>query len=59
MKITFPGAADSVTGSRHLVEAGRARVLPDSAHLQEKDAPRSIRGGRTVPVPQHGAAVEV
>jgi hypothetical protein len=37
MKITLLGAADTVIGSRHLVEAGGARVLLDSAHLHEED----------------------
>ena len=34
MKITFLGAADTVTGSRHLVEAGGTRVLLDCGLFQ-------------------------
>lgn len=34
MKITFLGAADTVTGSRHLVEAGGSRVLLDCGLFQ-------------------------
>ena len=34
MKITFLGAADTVTGSKHLVEAGGARVLLDCGLFQ-------------------------
>jgi metallo-beta-lactamase family protein len=34
MKITFLGAADSVTGSKHLVEAAGARVLLDCGLFQ-------------------------
>ncbi|WP_428421792.1 MBL fold metallo-hydrolase RNA specificity domain-containing protein [Methylibium sp.] len=34
MKITFLGAADTVTGSRHLVELGGARVLLDCGLFQ-------------------------
>ncbi len=34
MKITFLGAADTVTGSKHLVEAGGARVLFDCGLFQ-------------------------
>ncbi|HSV70427.1 MAG TPA: MBL fold metallo-hydrolase [Methylibium sp.] len=34
MKIRFLGAADTVTGSRHLVEAGGARVLLDCGLFQ-------------------------
>jgi metallo-beta-lactamase family protein len=34
MKITFLGAADSVTGSKHLVDAGGARVLLDCGLFQ-------------------------
>ncbi|MCI4430022.1 MAG: MBL fold metallo-hydrolase [Burkholderiales bacterium] len=34
MKITFLGAADTVTGSKHLVDAGGARVLLDCGLFQ-------------------------
>ena len=34
MKITFLGAADTVTGSKHLVDAGGARVLLDCGMFQ-------------------------
>lgn len=34
MKITFLGAADTVTGSKHLVDAGDARVLLDCGMFQ-------------------------
>jgi metallo-beta-lactamase family protein len=34
MKITFLGAADTVTGSRHLVEAGGTRILLDCGLFQ-------------------------
>ncbi len=34
MKITFLGAADSVTGSRHLIDTGKARVLLDCGMFQ-------------------------
>ena len=34
MKLTFLGAADTVTGSKHLVEAGGARVLLDCGLFQ-------------------------
>ncbi len=34
MKITFLGAADTVTGSKHLVEAGGAKVLLDCGLFQ-------------------------
>ncbi|WP_036250068.1 MBL fold metallo-hydrolase, partial [Methylibium sp. T29] len=34
MKLTFLGAADTVTGSKHLVEMGGARVLLDCGLFQ-------------------------
>ena len=34
MKITFLGAADTVTGLKHLVDAGGARVLLDCGMFQ-------------------------
>jgi metallo-beta-lactamase family protein len=34
VKITFLGAADGVTGSRHLVEAGDRRILLDCGMFQ-------------------------
>ena len=34
MRITFLGAADTVTGSRHLVDAGGARILLDCGLFQ-------------------------
>ena len=34
MQITFLGAADAVTGSRHLVDVAGARILLDCGHFQ-------------------------
>lgn len=44
MQLTFLGAAGEVTGSRHLVEAGGARVLVDCGmHQGGRDAPARNR----------------
>ncbi len=46
MRLTFLGAAGMVTGSRHLVETGRARILLDCGLHQ---------GGRDAPAQNHAA----
>ncbi len=44
MRLTFLGAAGEVTGSRHLVESGRARILVDCGMYQGgRDAPARNR----------------
>ena len=53
MKITFLGAADSVTGSRHLVEAAGARVLLDCGLFQGYKALRE-RNWAPLAVPPSG-----
>ncbi len=45
MQLTFLGAAGEVTGSRHLIQAGDARVLVDCGMVQGgRDAPQRNRG---------------
>jgi len=45
MKITFLGAARSVTGSCHLVEAGGLKVLIDCGMRQGRDAKQELGAG--------------
>jgi Cft2 family RNA processing exonuclease len=45
LKITFLGAADTVTGSKHLVHISDQCILLGSAKLQEEDAPRATKFG--------------
>jgi len=53
MKITFLGAADTVTGSRHLVEAEGSRVLLDCGLFQGYKALR-VRNREPLGVPPAG-----
>lgn len=50
MKITFAGAADTVTGSRHFVETGDQRILLDCGLFQGFKALR-LRNWAPFPVP--------
>ncbi len=52
MRIQFLGAADTVTGSRHLVDAGSARILLDCGLFQGFKTLRE-RNWAPFPVPPH------
>ena len=54
MKLTFHGAARTVTGSRHLLEAGGRRVLVDCGMFQGN---KSVRALNFEPFPFAAAAV--
>jgi metallo-beta-lactamase family protein len=55
MKISFLGAADSVTGSRHLVETGDARVLLDCGLFQGF---KTLRERNWAPLPVAPASID-
>src|SRR5690606_7555387 len=50
MRLTFAGAADTVTGSRHLLDTGEARILVDCGLFQGFKKLRE-RNWRPFPVP--------
>jgi Cft2 family RNA processing exonuclease len=57
LSITFLGAARNVTGSRHLVEAGGARVLIDCGLYQERQNAARNWEPFSVPPPDIDAVV--
>ena len=55
MQISFLGAADAVTGSRHLVEAGGARILLDCGLFQGY---KTLRERNWAPFPVEPASID-
>jgi metallo-beta-lactamase family protein len=55
MQITFLGAADAVTGSRHLVEMGATRILLDCGLFQGY---KTLRERNWAPFPVEPASID-
>jgi metallo-beta-lactamase family protein len=55
MKITFAGAADTVTGSCHLVECNGQRILLDCGYFQ---GPRELERRNRLPFPFDPASID-
>jgi metallo-beta-lactamase family protein len=58
-RLTFLGAAKTVTGSQYLVEAGSARLLVDCGLFQGEKAILAKERGFLTHVPSQGESVDL